>query len=260
MATYSSYKKIVDNQIVDGSLSDTSFTPDSLKNFGVKWVYGDPGWCSPGCCCLWTVPSYVRRLTFELWGAGGNGHGSCACNRCHHFQGAGGGSYNTKTVQTAPGCQYTVCAGGVYRCWSRECTACNGCTTYVNGFNLSGFCACGGITGRANTDWNTHCYSYNEFCRAPGDNNGDFYMVPMVPGWSSANAFCHCHNQEVYAGGAALIGTQMHMQLRECWIRCGCWSAPYGNGGQGAMNTYCGSGVCGQGNTGGSGIVKITYF
>lgn len=260
MATYSSYKKIVTNEIVDGSLTDAAFNADAAKNFGVKWVYGDPGACTPGCCCLWTVPDYVRNVTFEIWGAGGNGHGQCSCDRCHHFQAAGGGAYNTKTVATAPGCQYSVCAGGVYRCYSRECTACNGCTSYVNGYNLSNFCACGGITGRANTSWAEGCYSYNEFCVAPGGAGGDFYLFPMVPGWSTANGYCHCHNQEVYPGTAAIIGTYVGQQIRECWIRCGCWTVPYGHGGQGAMGTYCGSSACGQGGTGGSGLVKITYF
>jgi hypothetical protein len=44
-----------------------------------------------------------------------------------------------------------------------------------------------------------------------------------------------------------------------CWIRCGCWRVPYGSGGAGAMTTLCGSSCCGQGGTGGPGLVKITY-
>ena len=43
-----------------------------------------------------------------------------------------------------------------------------------------------------------------------------------------------------------------------CWMRCGDFYAPYGVGGQGAMTTYC-ERCCGQGGTGGSGVVKITY-
>ena len=259
MASYSSYKQISGNEIIDGSIPDEAFNPDAGKNFGVKWVYGDPDACTSGCCCLWPVPTGVKKVTFDIWGAGGNGNGACSCNRCHHFQGAQGGMYNTKTVATATDCEYTVCAGGVYPCYSRECTACNGCTSYVNGYNLSGFCACGGETGRANTSWTTACFGYNAFCRAPGDNGGDFTLVPHAPGWSDANIFCHCHNQEMYPGTAPIIGTQVLQQIRECWIRCGCWTVPYGSGGQGAMNTYCGR-CCGQGGTGGSGLVKITYF
>ena len=62
----------------------------------MKHIYGQPQVCSPGCCCLWTVPDGVKRVTFELWGAGGNGNGHCSCNRCHHYQGAGGGFYSVK--------------------------------------------------------------------------------------------------------------------------------------------------------------------
>ena len=58
---------------------------------------------------------------------------------------------------------------------------------------------------------------------------------------------------------APLIGTQVTQSIRECWIRCGCWIVPYGHGGQNAMSTYCGR-CCGQGGTGGGGLVKITYF
>lgn len=260
MASYSSYRKITDNEIIDGSLVDNNFAPDAAKNFGVQWVYGSPGPCTTGASCTWTVPTGVQRVTFEIWGAGGNGHGACSCSRCHHYQGAQGGSYNTKTISTTAGCQYVVCAGGVYPCYSRNCTACNGCTSYVTGHNLSNFCACGGETGRANTSWNTGCFSYNAWHLNPGANGGDMYIVPLAPGWSTAASYCHCHNQEVFPGSAPIIGTNVAQGLRQCWIRCGCWSAPYGHGGQGAMTVFCGSSCCGQGGTGGSGLVKITYF
>ena len=46
--------------------------------------------------------------------------------------------------------------------------------------------------------------------------------------------------------------------MEQCWSRCGCWTAPYATGGQGAMTTYCGR-CCGQGGQGGSGVVRITY-
>jgi hypothetical protein len=44
-----------------------------------------------------------------------------------------------------------------------------------------------------------------------------------------------------------------------CWMRCGCWTVPYGHGGQNGMTNYCGSSCCGQGGTGGPGLVKITF-
>ena len=42
----------------------------------------------------------MTRITWEIWGAGGNGHGACSCNRCQNWHGAGGGYYNTKTIST----------------------------------------------------------------------------------------------------------------------------------------------------------------
>lgn len=260
MATYASYKKVHGDQMVNGTLSDNDLATGTLNNFGVKWFSGVPCRCSSGCCCNWTVPSCVCRMTIELWGAGGNGAGSCVNQRCHHFKAAMGGSYNTKTIATRGGCTYTVCASGVYRCLSRECTACNGCTTYMNGYNLSGFCACGGYRAEANTSWSTACFYTNVYCRAPGNNNGEMAIVGVNPGWSTASGYCHCHVQEIHQGMAPLIGGTSTQGIRECWIRCGNFSVPYGTGGQSAMNTYCGNGCCGQGGTGGGGLVRITYI
>jgi hypothetical protein len=264
MANYSSYKKVKAESIQSQAVDAADFATPLNSTYGVKWVFGTPDRCSAGCCCLWTVPTGVTRIHFQIWGSGGNGSGSCSCNRCHHFRGAGGGYYNTKTITTQAGWQYTVCAAGVYRCLSRECSGCEGCTSYVNGCNLSNFCARGGSRGIAETSWSTFCSSVNECCIGPGSHGGDFYQMAHTPGWSHAEfvydrGHCHCYNQGMHASGAALIGTVSTMSIRECWIRCGCWPVPYGNGGQSAMNTYCGS-CCGQGGTGGGGLVKITYF
>ena len=214
--------------------------------------------CAPGCCCEWVVPTGVRRVFFELWGAGGNGNGACSCNRCHHYSGAGGGYYNSKMISTAEGCSYTVCAGGVYPCLSRNCTGCNGCTSYVTGYNLSNFCAIGGYYGCANTDWSNRCFSVWSCCIAPGDNGGDFGMGNHI-GAFSGPWNCHCHHQHTMPTAAPFIGGTVEQSIHVCWIRCGCWTVPHGHGGMGAMSSYCGSSCCGQGGTGGSGVVKITY-
>ena len=137
MANYRSYRQVKSDQITAGSISSDKLESGVAPRYCVKHIHGHPCYCTPGCCCLWTVPSGVEKLTFELWGAGGNGNGNCSCNRCHHYQGAAGGTYNTKTISTTGGCQYRVCAGGVYRCCSRECNGCIGCASYVNGYNLS---------------------------------------------------------------------------------------------------------------------------
>lgn len=259
MATYSSYKKIVNEQVIDGTVTENKFGTETRHRLCTKWLIGDACRCSAGCCCLWTVPGCTRKVFFEIWGAGGNGSGACSCNRCHHYSGAGGGSYNSKIISTNPGCTYTMCAAGVYRCLSRECIGCTGCTTYVNGYNLSDFCAPGGGCGRANTDWTHYCMSCWTCCIGPGcnSNNGDFQMNSHS-GMFSGIFNCHCHSQYVRPTGAPFLGGAVSQAINVCWIRCGCWIAPPGHGGQNGMTSYCG-GCCGQGGTGGPGVVKITF-
>ena len=261
MASYGSYKKIVSGQILDGTVPNLALAANAGLAYNVKYVYGQPQNCSPGCCCLWTVPTGVKRVTFEMWGSGGNGHGFCSCNRCHHYKGAGGGYYNSKTIDVQAGWTYTVCAAGVYRCCSRDCRGCRGCTSYVNGCNLSNFCAIGGEEGQSETNWSTACYSYFSCCMAPVSNGGDFGMGNHTGSWGGS-IFCHCNYKFTCTTNAPFLsgGSGAAENLVNCWTRCGCWHVPYGTGGQGGMTTYCGSGHCGQGGMGGGGLVKITYI
>ena len=110
MAQYRSYRKLRNDQIVDGSIGSEKLAPGTGPSYCVKHIFGHPCYCTPGCCCYWTVPTGVEKVTFELWGAGGNGSGACSCNRCQHFRGAAGGAYSMKTISTTGGCGYTVCA------------------------------------------------------------------------------------------------------------------------------------------------------
>ena len=74
-----------------------------------------------------------------------------------------------------------------------------------------------------------------------GNHSGASYRAD---GWN-----CHCfYNNDAMPTGAPFIGTLgVSYGVRRCWIRCGCWTVPYGHGGQGAITSYCGSGHCGQG-------------
>ena len=167
-------------------------------------------------------------------------------------------------ITTNGGCSYSICAAGVYRCLSRECYGCVGCSSYVNGYNLSNFCAIGGCRANANPSWSTGCTSVNTCCRGPSTNGGDFGMGDHAGVWNVSRhdtyrGWCHCYHYAHRPASAPLIGTQVSQSIRNCWIRCGCWIVPYGHGGQNAMTTYCGR-CCGQGGTGGGGLVKITYF
>jgi len=260
MAQYSNYKKVSGTTLPASSITASQLNSSGLDTWTVKWFYGSPNMCSPGCCCAWVVPTGVRRATIELWGAGGTGGGGCTCNRCYAHRGAQGGFYNTKTIDVTAGDTYTVCAGGVYPCLTRECCGCNGCASFVNGTNLSNFCAPGGHGGINCNSWAVACHSVNCCCIAPGSNGGDFAMGNHTGGfWNPKGVFCHCHARFVMPTAAPFIGTNVMQGLVSCWIRCGCWTVPYGHGGQSAMSTQCGSSCCGQAGTGGPGLVKITF-
>ena len=259
MASYSSYKKVDGDQLVGNALGSSNFSESPNSSYGVKWFYGTMCRCSPGCCCNWTVPTGVQNMWIQAWGAGGNGTGACSCNRCHHYQGAAGGTYNTKTISTTGGCQYRVCAGGVYRCCSRNCNGCRGCSSYVNGYNLSNFCAQGGAQGCANTDWSVACTSRNFCCVSPGQWGGDFAMAPHQDGFSGHwNCQCGPSITTECTSGAPFLTSSTENQAVHCWARCGCWTAPYATGGKGGQTQYCGR-CCAQGGQGGSGVVRITY-
>ena len=259
MAAYSSYKRIIsDNLDANTAITDAKFEANAGKNFGTLWVYGSPGACTLGCCCLWTVPTGVKRATFDAWGAGGNGSGACSCNRCHRYKGAGGGAYNSITVSVQPGWTYTICAGGVFPCCSFECNGCEGCSSYVNGCGVA-MCAPGGYRGFADTNWPDALYSCFECCMAPASFGGTFGMRNHSGAWNG-NWLCHCFHKQFCATGAPFLSGGGHMMgaVYGCWMRCGCWTAPFGTGGANAMTNYCGT-CCGQGGTGGSGVVKVTF-
>lgn len=265
MATYASYKRLVSENITDNSVFDADFATNAAKKFNFLLVYGCFGLCTPGSCCLWTVPTGVKRATFELWGAGGNGNGACSCSRCHHYRGAQGGFYNTKTISVCQGWQYTLCAGGVFPCTTIDCCGCTGCASYVTGCNLSNFCALGGLGACSDGNWGLACFSEFSCCIAPVANGGDFGMENHHGGFNG-NYLCHCYPKAVCATSAPfLAGPGPGGCISFCWIRCGSCNtgpvhfSPYGSGGMSAMTTYCGSDCCGQGGTGGSGLIKVTY-
>ena len=161
MATYSSYKKITSEGIPDGAITRSKLAQGAGACRKTQWIYNERGLrchqCSiagncceqaNGKCCYWCVPSNVYKVTFEIWGGGGGGPGHTCCNNCSFAIGGQGGYYAIKTIDTNPGCQYTICAGGSWRCEkSHTCTAGMGCRSYVNGYNLSNFCVEGGCPG-----------------------------------------------------------------------------------------------------------------
>ena len=86
MASYASYKKVDGaNQLIDGSVPQSAVASGVFDTWNVRYFWGSPNRCSPGCCCLWQVPSGVRRVFWEMWGSGANGHGMCSTSRCQHL-------------------------------------------------------------------------------------------------------------------------------------------------------------------------------
>ena len=103
MANYRSYRQVRADQISNNSIAVAKLESGVAPRYCVKHIFGHPCYCTPGCCCNWQVTTGVEKVTFELWGAGGNGSGACSCNRCQHFQGATFVAYNTKTISTTAG-------------------------------------------------------------------------------------------------------------------------------------------------------------
>jgi len=132
-----------------------------------------------------------------------------------HYAGAQGGFYNAKMLTVCPGWQYTICAAGVHPCASIECYACDGCASYVNGCNLSNFCAMGGDGGCANGSWNEACFSdWGRCCAAPGAMGGDFGMNNHRGAMFIHASQCHCHCQGAAPTAAPFIGTQVQTQIQ----------------------------------------------
>ena len=95
MATYASYKKVQNDSLADGTLTNSDIAHGQGNNYGVQWIYNERGMrchmCArqSGCCeqangkcCYWCVPDGVSTVTFEIWSGGGGGPGHTCCNNC----------------------------------------------------------------------------------------------------------------------------------------------------------------------------------
>jgi hypothetical protein len=277
MATYASYKKLVTENLVDDSIPSTALASGAGSRYREQWIYNtrwkacetcaNAGGCCCqycGACCQFTVPSKVTRVTFEIWSGGGGGAGMTCCNCCSFSIGGAGGNYATKTITTAPGCQYTVCAGGSWPCnKSHTCDAGMGCRSYVTGFGLSNFCVTGGCGGwMCNGDaWGwRHSTNGCANCNICGFFDADMGMMGTV-GWKPGHGACHCYRTMAVTGSPPIIGTWMSTSASDAWCVCGCFSSPPATGGMSGVSPYCDNfqKCCAGGIGGGSGIVRITY-
>ena len=277
MATYASYKKVANDSIVNGTITSADIAHGNGNNMGVQWIYNERGMrchqCArqSGCCeqangkcCLWTVPANVGKLTFEIWSGGGGGAGHTCCNCCSFSAGGAGGNYAIQTIETNPGCQYTICAGGSWRCEkAHTCSAGMGCRSYVNGHNLGNFCVTGGCGGwMCNGDaWGPRHQGTCANCNICGGFGADFTIMGTT-GFRTGGSACRCHGQTSFTGQAPLIGKMQAVSTSEAWCACGCYVNWPAGGGQSGVSPYCETAekcCAGGSGQGGSGIVKITY-
>ena len=277
MATYDSYRQIQPDQIPTGEIQGVDLAPGAGVRVNTIWVYNTRmmachqcanagGCCCQYCgsCCLFTVPDNVGKVTFEIWSGGGGGAGHTCCNCCSFSIGGAGGNYATKTITTAPGCTYTVCAGGTWPCnQSHTCSAGMGCRSYVTGYNLSNFCVTGGCGGwMCNGDaWGPrHSTNGCANCNICGIFGADFGVMGTV-GMKPGHGACHCYRTMAWTGTAPFIGLAMATQSSDAWCTCACFASPPATGGASGVSPYCGNFAkqCAGGIGGGSGIVKITY-
>jgi hypothetical protein len=289
MANYSKFKTIPADRVDVGVITTDKLQSGfgALKTFIVaneqalcldacaQGGANDPLYCQyNGKCCLWTVPAGAKRVTFELWGGGGGGAGH-ACLCCYHqeIHGSGGG-YAVKTIATTEGCQYTICAGGVWPCVrSCACTAGGGCMSYVTGYNLSNFCVNGGCGGWRCTTAEAWNPCWGDTCIgtcAAGGTCGFFGADFGIMGTSGAKighsatqdgSTCMRHDG-VIAGAAPMTGKNGMTSTIMYWQHCGCYVIWPGGGGITGTMSYCTNDFLGcavTGTMGGSGAVRITY-
>jgi hypothetical protein len=116
---------------------------------GIKVV--DPVAARCGFCCAWTVPAGATCIQFQIWGSGGGTSGQCCCGGSPFGP---TGAYATVTIPAVPGCVYTLCAACATCCYASEAAAGQGNASFVTGFGLTNFCACGGVSTVSNATGN----------------------------------------------------------------------------------------------------------
>lgn len=233
----------------------------------------DTNYCRNIMCC-WIVPPGTTCITFEIWGAGGGGAGTCCC-----MWGIPGqnGAWAKKTVTgNLGGCVYQMFAGYAGCCSPAPSCGYRGCQTWVTGYGLSNFCAEGGYGG---CTWcfpwgNVGCGFYNPIsgccacyfgadCGVSGchgfwhtglcDANACYYkdMMPIPAGFISSDRTFVAVRKE-----ARNSVPNWHQYKSAMGFIGGNSLKPPGGGGSGSAsdggNCYCGV-------SGGPGMIKVSY-
>lgn len=115
-----------------------------------------------GACCLFTVPSGLSLIRFQIWGPGGRNGSGCCCGGSPHGT---TGAYASIIIPAIAGCQYTLCAGcacGTPILWGANSpnNTTDGSPSLVTGFGLCNFCA---RAGAGPNLWCRMAYDYKGF-------------------------------------------------------------------------------------------------
>lgn len=217
-----------------------------------------------GRCCLFTVPAGSTWATFELWGGGSAGPGSCCCQQ--PAQAGGAGAYSRKTISVSGGDTYRICAAGS-TCCSPSCCGTEGFPSYAQGESVAGgdslnVCARGGprSCGKCFALSNTQNYYGNTCVCGTGSNCGEDFGLPAISGsnrsmWCYSNSMHYIPQGPYYGGG--IRGSIVFCQCNGsgCGYFNGYGASWPGGGGGGAstQGSYC------WGGWGAGGLVIITY-
>lgn len=153
-----------------------SFIPLLADPVGCLCVYDNfSGNLRCGVACTWTVPGGATKAQFQVWGAGaGTANGMC----CAGSPFGQNGAFATTIIDVTPGDTYTLCAGCAFCCYaycSSQNTTC-GNPSWVQGTNLSNFCADGGCSriSCGMRDYHSCCrqQGYGQ-CRWRGNQSSD---------------------------------------------------------------------------------------
>lgn len=239
-----------------------SITASAATNFPTELLVYATNIDTPnngGRCCQFTAPAGTAYIKFEIWGGGGGGGGSCCCM---YGNPGGAGAYAVKTVCGAlGGCQFTVCAGSTTGT-DPGSTGCIGCDSWVQGVQLSNFCAKGGNSGQTRCNGSFQhpcCIPFTHCCNGFG---GDICIHGQHSTYQSYNWCAQAFQQHAMLAAATASGPMFGPG--GCVIggpngSCTNWYTKSYFPGGGGMSAQTISGTCFCGGHGGGGLVSITY-
>ncbi len=219
-----------------------------------------------GTCCRICIPAGITSIKFEAWGAGGDGNGACCCQ--WGYTHGGSGSYAERTIQTAEGCCFDICAGGSGCCNNNCCGTC-GRPSYVTCSSGGAVVVCGygGCGARALcfhkgfncTGWCEPSYGSGQNC---GFHNGEGFGKATIVGPSHSSNYCAQDMIDVLHGIP-----KYQPNTRKGWSHCDveftiqgcCRLRPMFPAVGGAGGSSCGGGCC-WGAWGSGGMVIVTMF